>query len=73
MSNSENLDIVKSGYEKFGSGDIPGLLGLFSDGINWIVPEIENAPFAGARQGVESVGQFFQQLADAEEIGRAHV
>jgi ketosteroid isomerase-like protein len=68
MSDTTNLEIVRSGYEKFGSGDIPGLLKLFSNDIKWTVPEIENAPFAGSRSGTEGVGEFFKQLSSAEDI-----
>jgi len=68
MNETTNLEIVRSGYEKFGSGDIPGLLSLFTKDIKWTVPEIENAPFAGSRQGTDSVGKFFTQLTEAEDI-----
>jgi ketosteroid isomerase-like protein len=68
MSDYNNLEIVESGYDKFGSGDVDGLLKLCSDDIQWTVPEIENAPFAGSREGVAKVGEFFQQLSAAEDI-----
>ena len=68
MSEFNNLEIVQSGYEKFGSGDVEGLLKLFASDIKWTVPEIENASFGGSRQGLENVGQFFQQLAAEEDI-----
>jgi len=70
MSIEENTAVVQSGYEKFKTGDIEGLLDLFADDIRWTVPEIENASFAGSRKGKEAVAQFFQQLSDAEEISR---
>ncbi|HTK25658.1 MAG TPA: nuclear transport factor 2 family protein [Pyrinomonadaceae bacterium] len=70
MSIEQNTEVVQSGYEKFKTGDIEGLLNLFTDDIRWTVPEIENAPFAGSRKGKEAVAQFFQQLSDAEEISR---
>lgn len=63
-----NTEIVQKGYECFGSGDIPGLLDLFVDDIKWTIPEIDNAPFAGARQGKASVAEFFTQLSTAEDI-----
>jgi len=65
-----NTEIVQSGYECFGNGDIEGLLKLFSDDITWTVPEIENAPFAGRRTGTASIAEFFTQLAEAEDITR---
>jgi ketosteroid isomerase-like protein len=70
MNEETNTQIVQSGYEKFGSGDIEGLLGLFSDDIEWTIPDIENAPFAGTRSGKKAVGEFFSQLNEAEEITR---
>ncbi len=63
-----NTETVQKGYECFGTGDIPGLLALFADDIKWTVPEIDNAPFAGTRQGKASVAEFFTQLNDAEDI-----
>ena len=65
-----NTEIVQKGYECFGTGDIEGLLSLFSEDITWSVPEIENAPFAGTRSGTPAVGEFFTQLGEAEEITR---
>ena len=65
-----NTEIVQKGYEYFGTGDIEGLLSLFSDNITWTVPEIENAPFAGTRTGTSSVADFFTQLNEAEDITR---
>jgi ketosteroid isomerase-like protein len=70
MADFSNLEIVQKGYEYFAKADIEGLLSLFSENINWIVPEIENAPFAGSREGIGSVGQFFEQLDKAEDITR---
>ena len=70
MSIEENTQIVQSGYEKFKTGDIEGLLNLFEDDIRWTVPEIENAPFGGKRKGKEAVAEFFSQLAGAEDITR---
>lgn len=65
-----NTEIVQKAYECFGAGDIPGLLELFSEQVSWSVPEIENAPFAGNRNGIASVTEFFTQLAEAEDITR---
>jgi Ketosteroid isomerase-related protein len=70
MNEETNTQLVQSGYEKFGSGDIEGLLGLFADNIEWTVPEIENAAFAGSRSGKQAVGEFFSQLNEAEDITR---
>ena len=68
MNEETNIKIVKDGYEKFGSGDIPGLLSLFADDIDWTTPHIENAPFSGSRLGLEEVGDFFKLLDESEDI-----
>ena len=65
-----NTEIVQKGYECFGKGDVPGLLELFAEDIQWTVPEIENAPFAGSRTGTTAVAEFFTQLVEAEDITR---
>ncbi len=63
-----NLQIVQDAYGKFGSGDVAGLIGLLSDDIDWRVPEIENASFAGARRGHDAMYDFFTVLVAEEEI-----
>ena len=65
-----NTEIVQSAYECFGKGDIPGLITKLSDDIEWSVPEIENAAFAGSRTGKDAVGEFFTQLVEAEDMTR---
>jgi uncharacterized protein len=68
MSAQENLKLVRQGYEHFKSGNIQGLLSLFSDDIQWELPQIENVPFAGKRRGREQVGQFFVSLGKEQEV-----
>jgi len=65
MSNTET---IQKAYECFGKADIPGLLELFSDDISWTIPEIDNAAFAGARNGKAAVAEFFTQLNEGEDI-----
>ena len=63
-----NKEIAQKGYECFGTGDIAGLLDLCSDDIRWTIPTIENAAFSGSRTGKAAVGEFFGQLAAAEDF-----
>ncbi len=64
----ENTKLVQQIYEHFKKGDIKALLDLLSVNIEWQLPEIENVPFAGKRQGHEEMGQFFESLVDSQEI-----
>ena len=65
-----NTEIVKKGYECFGSGDIEGLLESYSDDISWETPKVDNAAYSGARRGKEAVLEFFGMLAESETFTR---
>lgn len=62
-----NIQIVQDAYNKFTTGDIPGLLSLCAEDVHWQTPEIENAPFGGTRNGHSEVGEFFALLDGCEE------
>ena len=57
MSNHQNLDTVKQLYAAFGTGDLPGLLGLLDAQVTWAVPG--EAPWAGEGRGHDHVRRFF--------------
>lgn len=67
MSEQENTEIVREAYRNFKTGDIEALMNLFSDDVTWQLPEMENVPFAGKRQGRVEVAQFFAILNEAQE------
>jgi len=70
MNETENTKLVQLGYEKFGTGDIEGLIELFSDDIRWTTPLIEGASHSGARRGKDDVAEFFQLLSESEDFER---
>lgn len=59
MSEQENLDIVRRGYEAFGRGDLDGLVRLFDENIEWTSPGPEDLPTSGTRRGAAAVRDFF--------------
>lgn len=63
----ENVQVVKDSYDKFGNGDVEGILANCAEDVAWDTPEIENASFGGKRQGRDQVGDFSAQLDAAEE------
>jgi ketosteroid isomerase-like protein len=67
MSEKENLEIVQQAYRNFRAGNIPALLNLLMDDVTWQLPEMENIPFSGRREGREQVTAFFASLADTQE------
>jgi hypothetical protein len=68
MSEQENTRVVQKAYENFKSGDIPGLLDLYSDDIDWRLPRIESMPFFGPRRGREETAEFFRSLGEAQDV-----
>jgi uncharacterized protein len=67
MSEHENRQLVELAYANFKAGDVPTLLQSMSEDITWQLPEIENVPFAGKRQGRGAVGEFFSALASLQD------
>jgi uncharacterized protein len=70
MSEQQNIEIVRRGYEAFGHGDMNTLLGLFDEQIEWISPGPAELPTAGRRTGRQQVAEFFTAVNDTFEIQR---
>lgn len=68
MSEQESRQLVEQAYTNFKAGDIQALLQSCSQDITWELPEIENVPFTGKRQGRGAVGEFFSTLASLEDV-----
>jgi len=51
----QNVEFVKGIYGAFSRGDVPAVLGAFSDDIEWF--EAEGMPYGGLHHGGEAVAQ----------------
>ena len=56
----QNVDIVRGAYDSFSRGDVPGVLDMLSDDIEWNVPP--PLPQAMEAHGRDDVGRFFERL-----------
>ncbi len=63
-----NVQIIQDCYNKFGAGDIAGLLENCAEDIAWNTPEIENASFGGQRRGHREVADFFSGMSAEEDV-----
>jgi uncharacterized protein len=54
-----NTEVVQGTYEAVGRGDIPALLDLLTEDVQWTFQGPSTIPFAGARRGREGVAEFF--------------
>jgi ketosteroid isomerase-like protein len=68
MNEQENTRIVRRSYELFKSGDIQALLDLFSEDIDFQLPEIENVPFSGRHKGREATARFFKLVSGSQDV-----
>lgn len=67
MSEHDNRQLIERAYANFKAGDIPTLLQSMSEDITWQLPEVENVPFTGKRQGRGAVAEFFSMLASLQD------
>ncbi len=56
-----NTEVVNEAYAAFGRGDIPGLLELLSEDVEWTATEV--LPQGGSFRGRDGVGEFFAGVA----------
>ena len=63
MSEAENTQLAKDAYAAFGRGDIPAVLELMTDDIEWVFPgPADVLPNAGTFSGKAAVGEWFGTL-----------
>ncbi|GAA0820966.1 nuclear transport factor 2 family protein [Streptosporangium amethystogenes subsp. fukuiense] len=55
-------EIVDAFFTRFGSGDLPGLLDLFADRVDFSVPGAPNVPWTGTRSTRDEIAEFFTLL-----------
>ena len=68
MSEQENVRVVQTLFERFGSGDVPGILGLLSEDVDWHIRGPEAVPYFGPRRGHDGVLDFFGKVATSVEF-----
>ncbi len=73
MSAEENKRVVRSIFEAFGRGDIPGVLGHVSEDVTWTAPGPEGVPYFGDRRGHAGATEFFVQLGSNVEFEKFEV
>ncbi len=68
MSEQTNVDVVQQNYAAVGGGDIPAVLDLLTDDVEWTMQGPSEIPFTGTRRGREAVGEFFSVLGENLEF-----
>ena len=70
MSEHTNAEVIRQAYKAFGRGDIPTVLDLMADDVDWALQGPSVIPWAGTRRGREAVAEFFSLLGETLEFER---
>jgi ketosteroid isomerase-like protein len=62
------LDVVKQSYAAFVRGDIPAILNLIADQVDWQDVCPASLPYSGLRRNRAEVAKFFSESAQVDEI-----
>jgi len=65
---SQPVQIAQAIYEAFGRGDVPALLAMMSDDVEWIHRGEIGVPYMGRFVGKEAVAKWFGLVAEADGI-----
>ncbi len=55
-------EVISDLYAAFGRGDVPAILAMIDEDIDWRAPE--NLPHGGSFHGREAVGRFFHGIGE---------
>jgi uncharacterized protein len=70
MGEADNTRVVQQMYAAFGRGDMPALLSVLADDVDWHwqMAGPANLPYAGRWRGREQVAQFFTAISETVEV-----
>ena len=69
MSSDDNVKTITSAYEAFARGDIPAVIDLLADDVDWASEAASTeVPWWGPRHGKAEVLAFFEALGTAMEV-----
>jgi hypothetical protein len=63
-----NIKTVRDCYDAFGRGDIPFILGMCADDIDWQGSDAAEVPYSGRYRGPAGASQFFQKIGAALDV-----
>ena len=60
--------VVKQAYDAFGRKDVPAILALVADQVDWELVGPKDLAYAGRRRNRDAVGEFFAAIPRADDI-----
>lgn len=69
IATEENVQVVQDLYAAFGQGDVPALLGLLAEDVDWhFNGRSQDIPFGGHWQGRSEMMAFFRIVGETCEV-----
>ena len=68
MNERTKVGVVQQGYEAFGRGDIPAVLDLLTEDVEWTLQGPSVIPFAGTFRGREGIEEFYSLVGETLEF-----
>src|SRR5512147_3184161 len=69
IMSAANIATIQRVYEAFGKGDVPAILDMVTDDVDWASESTSSlAPWHGNRRGKAEVTGFFEKLAATAEV-----
>ena len=62
MSEQDNIEVIKRGYEAFSAGDVETMMSLLDDDIEWVQPG--QSAISGTYHGKSEVMEYLGRLAE---------
>jgi uncharacterized protein len=62
------LEIVQSVYAAFGRGEVPAILDLIADDVEWKFCGSKGLPYSGIFRTKEAIAKWFASIPEVEEI-----
>ena len=61
-------ELIQQAYAAFGRGDVPGVLALLADDVQWRFNAGADVPYGGVHVGKAAVGRWFATVAESDDI-----
>jgi uncharacterized protein len=62
------VEVVQSAYAAFGRGDVPAILSLIADDVEWKFYGAKGLPYTGTFRTKDEIARWFASIPEVEDI-----
>ncbi len=64
----QTVEVVQSAYAAFGRGDVPAILSLIADDVEWKFCGAKGLPYTGTFRTKDEIAKWFASIPEVEDI-----